>query len=165
MLPMQEAGERKQALVKLRVCPSCAFKLNYRKEKQLQKAVDAAAARKRKREQELEAAPPQDPLVREALEYVQRYAKGDAGDDGAPGDTPDDLERAARDVAPPPAAATIAAGSGGGADGGATGTAGTQAAPSVITLPADNSVWESKPTQEAVSVEEEMDAYLEGLFM
>lgn len=25
-----EAGEHKQALIKLRVCPSCAFKLNYR---------------------------------------------------------------------------------------------------------------------------------------
>ena len=34
----EEAGQRKQALVKLRVCPQCAFKLNYRKEKQFQKA-------------------------------------------------------------------------------------------------------------------------------
>ncbi len=25
-----EGGEHKQALIKLRVCPSCAFKLNYR---------------------------------------------------------------------------------------------------------------------------------------
>lgn len=33
-----EAGARKQALVKLRLCPGCAYKLNYRKIKELEKA-------------------------------------------------------------------------------------------------------------------------------
>ncbi len=33
----KEGGERKQALVKLRVCPDCAIKLNYRKLKQQEK--------------------------------------------------------------------------------------------------------------------------------
>ncbi|GLC41653.1 hypothetical protein PLESTB_000692600 [Pleodorina starrii] len=170
----QEAGERKQALVKLRVCPGCAFKLNYRKEKQLQKAADAAAARKRKREQEQEQEElaPRDPLVRQALEYVQRFAQG--GEDEA-ARAAAELERAAGDVAPPPAAAAAAGAAGDGGSGsgpsggGGAGVEGQQqqqlAQPAVITLPADNSVWESKPAQEAVSVEEEMDAYFEGLFL
>ncbi|KAG2434917.1 hypothetical protein HYH02_012115 [Chlamydomonas schloesseri] len=170
----QEAGERKQALVKLRVCPACAFKLNYRKEKQLQKAADAAAARKRKREREeaaeLEAA---DPLVQEALQYVKRYAAGDKAPgevDGGGGLSEEALlARAARDVAPPPGAAAGAAGAAGagGGSGSAAGAAGGAAgqAPAIITLPADNSVWEAKPAQEAATAEEEMDAYFEGLFM
>ncbi|PNW80941.1 hypothetical protein CHLRE_07g336250v5 [Chlamydomonas reinhardtii] len=162
----QEAGERKQALVKLRVCPACAFKLNYRKEKQVQKAADAAAARKRKREREEAAAlETADPLVREALQYVKRYAAGDkAAGEGAAGEGglgEEDLLRAARDVAPPPAAAA----GGGSGPAGAGGAAGVGQAPAIITLPADNSVWESKPAQETATAEEEMDAYFEGLFM
>ncbi|KAG2490848.1 hypothetical protein HYH03_010766 [Edaphochlamys debaryana] len=173
----QEAGEHKQALVKLRVCPACAFKLNYKKEKALQKASDAAAARKRKREAEAAEAAPQDPLVREALEFVQRYAAGGGEGGGRQGDAaeglrPEDVERAARDVAPPPAAA--AGGSGSGAGAGGAGVAGTatgggvaqgELAPAIITMPADNSVWEAKPAVEASSAEDEMDAYFEGLFL
>ena len=34
-----EAGEQKQALVKLRVCPECAAKLNYKKQRALAKAA------------------------------------------------------------------------------------------------------------------------------
>mmetsp|Transcript_4110 Transcript_4110/g.6997 ORF Transcript_4110/g.6997 Transcript_4110/m.6997 type:complete len:285 (+) Transcript_4110:192-1046(+) len=34
----KEAGENKNALVKLRVCPDCAYKLNYKREKKLKKA-------------------------------------------------------------------------------------------------------------------------------
>lgn len=45
-----EAGESKQALVKLRVCPKCSFKLNYRKEKELERKLRRdAKMRKRKR--------------------------------------------------------------------------------------------------------------------
>ncbi|PNH03978.1 Protein FRA10AC1 [Tetrabaena socialis] len=162
-----EAGERKQALVKLRVCPACACKLNYKKEKQLQKAVDAAAARKRKREaeeeKELEG---QDPRVRAALQYVQRFAEGGAeaaerGAEegaGAGGFSAAELERAARDVAAPPGAAAAAAAAGVGSGGGG-------AAPAVILLPADNSVWEAKAPQESSTVEDEMDSYFEGLFL
>ncbi|GFR50375.1 hypothetical protein Agub_g12589, partial [Astrephomene gubernaculifera] len=178
----QEAGERKQALVKLRVCPACAFKLNYRKEKQLRKASEAAAARKRRREEEEEvAALPRDPLVRQALDYVSRYAQGGgvgavredergASASGGLGDA--EVQRAAGDVAPPPlavgstAAAAAAAGGVTGAGAGGTGKqaeGAAGAAANMVTLPADASVWESKPVQEAASAEEEMDAYLEGL--
>ncbi|KXZ54811.1 hypothetical protein GPECTOR_4g882 [Gonium pectorale] len=150
----QEAGERKQALVKLRVCPACAFKLNYRKEKALAKAADAAAARKRKREAEEAERAPADPRVREALEFVQKYAKG--GPAAAEGIGAADLERAAGDVAPPPAAA---AGTAGGAVAAAAGV-GEAAPPAIITLPADNSVWEAKPAQEAVSETFEVGTYL-----
>lgn len=137
-----------------------------RKEKQVQKAADAAAARKRKREREEAAAlETADPLVREALQYVKRYAAGDkAAGEGAAGEGglgEEDLLRAARDVAPPPAAAA----GGGSGPAGAGGAAGVGQAPAIITLPADNSVWESKPAQETATAEEEMDAYFEGLFM
>lgn len=44
-----EAGETKNALVKLRLCPDCAYKLNYKKEKQKKKEEKK---RKRKAEKE-----------------------------------------------------------------------------------------------------------------
>jgi len=44
-----EAGERKNALVKLRLCPECAYKLNYKKEKEKKKAEKK---RRRKAEEE-----------------------------------------------------------------------------------------------------------------
>ncbi|GIL82844.1 hypothetical protein Vretimale_8174 [Volvox reticuliferus] len=172
----QEAGVRKQALVKLRVCPSCAFKLNYRKEKQLQKA-DAAAARKRKRGQELEEQEPKDPLVREALEYVHRYVQH--GSEVGPavarmkGMASVDLDLAAGNVAPPPsAAAAMVAGAAKEygrketceSRGAGTSTDGTQPVPGMITLPADKRVEESKLAKEMMSAEE-MDVYFEGLFL
>jgi protein FRA10AC1 len=43
-----ERGERRQALVKLRVCPACAHKLNYRKEKEARHEARRAAKRERK---------------------------------------------------------------------------------------------------------------------
>lgn len=39
-----EAGEKKQALVKLRVCPDCAYKLNYKKIKKMKKKLSKAEA-------------------------------------------------------------------------------------------------------------------------
>lgn len=41
----KEAGEHKQALVKLRVCPSCATKLNYKKQRALAKAQKRQVAK------------------------------------------------------------------------------------------------------------------------
>ena len=41
-----EAGEGKQALVKLRVCPKCTYKLNYRKEKELEKRLRKESRRR-----------------------------------------------------------------------------------------------------------------------
>ena len=46
-----EAGERKQALVKLRVCARCAYKLNYGRSA-ADELKKAAAVQKRKREEE-----------------------------------------------------------------------------------------------------------------
>eukprot|EP00249_Psilotum_nudum_P014456 c24833_g1_i5 orf=269-1105(+) len=48
----REAGEIKQALVKLRICPKCATKLNYRKEKEQAKAQKAEERENRKRRRE-----------------------------------------------------------------------------------------------------------------
>ncbi|CAM6107569.1 unnamed protein product [Calypogeia fissa] len=47
-----ESGESKQALVKLRVCPECAYKLNYRKEKELERQLLKEQEKKRKRRRE-----------------------------------------------------------------------------------------------------------------
>lgn len=44
-----EAGESKQALVKLRVCPKCSYKLNYRKEKELERELRKESRRKKRR--------------------------------------------------------------------------------------------------------------------
>ncbi|RKO85948.1 hypothetical protein BDK51DRAFT_34445, partial [Blyttiomyces helicus] len=43
-----EAGEKKNALVKLRLCPECSFKLNYRKNRE-REAADKERERERKR--------------------------------------------------------------------------------------------------------------------
>lgn len=45
----KEAGESKQALVKLRVCPKCSYKLNYRKEKELERELRKESRRKKRR--------------------------------------------------------------------------------------------------------------------
>lgn len=44
-----EAGESKQALVKLRVCPKCSYKLNYGKEKELERELRKESRRKKRR--------------------------------------------------------------------------------------------------------------------
>lgn len=45
-----EAGESKQALVKLRVCPKCSYKLNYRKEKELERELRKESRRKKRKQ-------------------------------------------------------------------------------------------------------------------
>mmetsp|Transcript_26337 Transcript_26337/g.46713 ORF Transcript_26337/g.46713 Transcript_26337/m.46713 type:complete len:269 (-) Transcript_26337:41-847(-) len=42
----KESGKQKQALVKLRVCPDCAYKLNYKKIKKLEKKIAKSANRR-----------------------------------------------------------------------------------------------------------------------
>lgn len=152
-----EAGERKQALVKLRVCPSCAYRLNYRKEKQYRRAGGEAGgesggeggSRKRRRGSgggEGEGA--EDPMVRRAAEFVQRYV--------AQGLTDTDIERAAGNVAapPPPAAGPSA---------GAAALGGDQQQQQAV-LPADMTVWETKPVQETTA-EEDFESYFDGMFL
>lgn len=48
----EEAGESKQALVKLRVCPKCSYKLNYRKEKELERELRKESRRKKRRKKQ-----------------------------------------------------------------------------------------------------------------
>jgi len=45
-----EHGERKNALVKIRLCPDCAYRLNYKKEKERKKLEARALARAKRRE-------------------------------------------------------------------------------------------------------------------
>jgi hypothetical protein len=161
----REAGKSKQALVKLRVCPGCAFKLNYRKEKQYRKAEqqqqqqqqlskkrraggsedEGEAARSSKRSSDLRA----------AEELLSRAAGLAEPSDAA-------LLGQHRSVVPPPARLPL--NPDGQEDGGAGGEAGAQQQASV--LPADDSIWERKPvTQEAEAAGEEFDQYFDGLFL
>mmetsp|Transcript_32210 Transcript_32210/g.44931 ORF Transcript_32210/g.44931 Transcript_32210/m.44931 type:complete len:278 (+) Transcript_32210:126-959(+) len=49
----EEGGERKQALVKLRVCPECAYKLNYRKIKKLEKKLEKKSSKKKSKKKKV----------------------------------------------------------------------------------------------------------------
>lgn len=132
-----EAGERKQALVKLRVCPDCAFKLNYKREKAYRKA-----AAKRRRD-----------------EGGEEEGGGNRRlEDVLPGLTEEDIIRAAQHVVAPLQAAP-AAGAGGAGD-----SSGAGASAHASVLPADDSIWEAKPVQEA-SAEEEFDKYFDEMFL
>ena len=134
----EEAGQRKQALVKLRVCPQCAFKLNYRKEKQFQKARALAG-------------PPPPPQQGQqaggaggAVVGGKRLRAQDLLDEGVLGA---EEESGREGLVPPPAKLAAAA-----------------PAEQVATLPGDDTVWEVRPTQEATA-EEEFDKYLDDMFM
>lgn len=141
-----EAGAAKQALVKLRCCLECALKLNYKREKAFRKL------------QAKQLTLPSGPRKRvaSAVSDDEHTAPRSAGwEEG------EDKEW----VAPPPVKDAA-----GGAGQKATAEAALQGVGSGVQQPsvlsADNSVWEAKPAQEAVaSAEEELDAYLEAMFM
>eukprot|EP00798_Chlamydomonas_sp_ICE-L_P003948 gene3948-14025_t len=134
-----EAGENKQALVKLRVCPGCAFKLNYKKERKLAK-MNALAGLKR-------SSPDSRPSTLGAAK-VQRTRAADviAELEAASAAAPE-----GKGVLPPPArtAAPPLAASGGDQSG--------QAGEAVSVLPGDDSVWENKPAQEVATQDDEFD--------
>ncbi|KAG1667048.1 hypothetical protein FOA52_000409 [Chlamydomonas sp. UWO 241] len=146
-----EAGENKQALVKLRVCPSCAYKLNYKRERAYAKAAAAGvqggrAGGKRKsgggnHDDAQQQRSPKRAHVAAAEELLRRAAGGE-------------LRERPGAVAPPPARAAAAA-----ADGGAG------AEPQVSLLPGDDSVWEAKPAAVAATADEDFDQYLDDLFV
>mmetsp|Transcript_37040 Transcript_37040/g.82340 ORF Transcript_37040/g.82340 Transcript_37040/m.82340 type:complete len:310 (+) Transcript_37040:95-1024(+) len=156
----EEAGQKKQALVKLRVCPACAYKLNYKKEKQFRKAGGAAK----------HAAPGGQeggsmPRKRGAEEQLlgSGNSKRTAGSNSrmtaaeliASLDAAADVEAAVKQsVAPPPARADAAPSSMGQPD-----------AAAACVLPADDSVWEQKPAVEASTGEEDFEQYFEGMFV
>jgi protein FRA10AC1 len=89
----EEAGEAKSALVKLRVCPECAYKLNYRRAKALRR-VEKLAARNEAREHKRRRA--------DAGAVFARPRHGDA-------DAEDDADDAPEAAALPEAAAAVAA--------------------------------------------------------
>uniref|UniRef100_A0A7S3QZV7 Protein FRA10AC1 n=1 Tax=Dunaliella tertiolecta TaxID=3047 RepID=A0A7S3QZV7_DUNTE len=139
----QEAGREKQALVKLRVCPECAFKLNYRKEKQFRKAQA------------------------KALPSKKEAKRGRAADgDGAPSSKAARYTDAASEqgedkeyVVPPPCR------SGHYEEQVQQQQQQQQQWQQQPNLPADNSVWENKaPVEEVVNLDEELDTYFDGMF-
>lgn len=161
-----EAGERRQALVKLRVCPSCAYRLNYRKEREYRRAgVGGEDGRKRSRQGGAGEDDEEDPMVRKAMAFVQRYAQ-----QGGQGLTDADVERAADSVAAPPAAVAGGTSLGGGGGtvphaGGSGGAAAGAPAGGQATLPADFSVWDAAKQVQESTVEEDFDAYFCGMFL
>eukprot|EP00898_Chlorokybus_atmophyticus_P004595 jgi/Chlat1/5136/Chrsp33S05136 len=78
----KEAGEEKNALVKLRLCPKCAYKLHYKKEKELEKQQEREA---KKRQRYEEKAAELDGLDEEyqRLKHSKKEAGGGSVKDGA----------------------------------------------------------------------------------
>lgn len=151
----QEAGEKKQALVKLRVCPSCGYKLNYKKERQFQKAQaylskaakraginleqDAAEAERRKKHK------PDDLLHGRSQELTE----GETNDDIALPTESRHVRGASTSLNPAQEAADAAS-----------------ASHQQQVLPADDSVWEQPAVcQVEASIEDEIDDYFEGMFL
>lgn len=154
-----EAGQRKQALVKLRVCPDCAGKLNYGREKQYRKAPAAAAAlpadaaaaaaagAKRKRRS------PSPAAERDEREYLNR---------------PPPAAAAAAASGAAPQAGDVGVALTAAAAGGSAAAAGPAAGGTSLQqlLPADETVWAAKqPQLEANPTEELFDQYFEGMFL
>lgn len=138
-----EAGEDKQALVKLRVCPECAYKLNYKKEKQYMKAHK----RKQGNEEGEEAGSPG-----QGQGSIKKARQDDAGAAGG-----DDGTGPGYGVKPPPAQV-------GDQQHQAQQAQQAQGVQASV-MPADDSVWERKQTVEVPTLEDELDQYLEGMFM
>lgn len=162
-----EAGQKKQALVKLRLCPDCGYKLNWKKEKQYAKA----AQKKRRREDA--GRRERGDSDHELTDAVPRQRDVDAAGQGA---SESDVGRGGRSqgreqpepydntnsFAPPPglsaAEVVIAA---------AAARAASQASDAQSVkggLAGSDALWENKPAQAEVSAEDEMDEYLSGLF-
>ncbi len=70
-----EAGEHKQALVKLRVCPECAYKLNYGRSSALPRA--AVRPHKRRRRDEAADAEPRKRVDGDAQQLDEPQAGAD----------------------------------------------------------------------------------------
>lgn len=141
-----EAGEKKQALVKLRVCPSCALKLNYGRESQYKKAGPGGSSGGRKRSASADREEPSERSnkranLEAAAEVLARCLAGEGSSKDA--------------VAPPLARAAEAA---------QQQLAAAEAQAQASVLPADDSMWEAKPAQETATAEENFDEYFEGLF-
>lgn len=154
-----EAGQQRQALVKLRLCSGCAYKLNYRKEKQYRKAEA-----KRRRSRGDGSGDDSD--------------EGGGGSGGGGGAARSARERAAqflidqltagaseydpaKAVAPPPGKSEAALAQEGAE---ARRQRERQEQEQQATMPATEEVWEQKPVQEA-SAEEEFEQYFEGMFL
>eukprot|EP00850_Spirogloea_muscicola_P011071 SM000067S20348 [mRNA] locus=s67:446498:448577:- [translate_table: standard] len=152
----KEAGEEKQALVKLRICPNDdlwvarhAYQLNYRKEKERERAQ--RRERKKLRRKKLKT---DDDDHREEGAGVGRATHDDAdssasseGDDGKNGDLP---------------------GAEGGASDSGDGREGGEELPPQRggpPLSADESIWLGKPAELEPSKDEEFDEYFKGMFL
>eukprot|EP00243_Klebsormidium_subtile_P003386 TRINITY_DN16772_c0_g1_i1.p1 TRINITY_DN16772_c0_g1~~TRINITY_DN16772_c0_g1_i1.p1 ORF type:complete len:289 (-),score=62.99 TRINITY_DN16772_c0_g1_i1:204-1070(-) len=138
----KEAGEEKNALVKLRLCPKCAYKLNYRKEKELarQQRKEERRARKRRRkdgkDRKEEADSDQEP------DPDDEAASPEEGGGGSPVGQPAVSPRGEGETSLEAKTHT---------------TGGT--------LPADDSIWTGKKPEVEPSKEEEYDEYFRDMFL
>ncbi|GAX81921.1 hypothetical protein CEUSTIGMA_g9349.t1 [Chlamydomonas eustigma] len=175
-----EAGQQKQALVKLRVCPSCAFKLNYKREREFQKAPAAKLNSRRGRkiddaEEDEDGRDLKRANLRAAEALLRQVAHGSGANSDLGLQENEDLGRASssapydgtKAVRPPPSKegtgpAQSDSGAGEGGDGGSL----IQQQKSVVLMPGDDSLWEQKaPMLESATAEEDFDQYFEGLFL
>lgn len=143
-----------QALVKLRVCPACAYKLNYKKERAFEKAQAKAAAKSGSGAAAAKAA--ENSLTaagRDAVKGGRKRRRSEADEEG--------LLPTSGSIEPPPPLAAPAG------QGAATAVAGSgQTAPAPAALPADESLWaQPAAVQTEATIEEEIDEYFDGMFL
>jgi hypothetical protein len=124
------------------VCPACAYKLNYKKERQYRKAAKRRPGAREEGGGDGEGA-------------GAKRARQDEGEGGAAAGAGEE-EQPAYGVKPPPARAEAQQ---------EQQAAVQQAAQQASVLPGDESVWERKPAVEVPSLEDELDEYLEGMFV
>jgi hypothetical protein len=95
-----EAGERRRALVKVRVCPPCAHKLNYKRER----ARERDAAREERRRARRERRRARKRRRRDASGSLSGDVSSSGGESGGDGEGVPRPPAAAAPPAPPPAA-------------------------------------------------------------
>ncbi|PSC75724.1 FRA10AC1 like [Micractinium conductrix] len=93
----REAGERKQALVKVRVCPTHAYQLNYRKHKEAERAHKAAQRKEERRRRRKERRTSAGGSSKD--KQRRRKRSGSCGDSGpSDGDTSESSSSSSQEV-------------------------------------------------------------------
>eukprot|EP00850_Spirogloea_muscicola_P002352 SM000009S23481 [mRNA] locus=s9:280679:282846:+ [translate_table: standard] len=162
----KEAGEEKQALVKLRICPKHAYQLNYRKEKERERAQRRERKKLKRKKLKPENDEGQDGRVfcfstqtdddnhQEEVAGVRQATHDDAGSSGSSeGDDGKDGDE--------PGAEVGASDRGDGREGGGELPPQRGGPP----LSADESIWLGKPAELEPSKDEEFDEYFKGMFL
>lgn len=158
-----EAGQKKQALVKLRLCPDCGYKLNWRKEKQYAKAAQKKRRREgaEERESGKDHAPPSYLPKQHDMDAAEERVSEPGSRRSESREQPEPYNNKNSCAPPPgPSAADLVIAA-------AAAKAASRATDAQLVkggLAGSDALWDNKPAQAEVSAEDEMDQYLSGLF-